>query len=617
MLSSDEARRRLSEDGENVLPTDRPRHLLRLMLDVVREPMLLLLVGAALLYVVLGDAIEATVLGGWVVAMVAMNVVQERRTEQALTALRRLTSPHARVVRDGVVVTVPSAEVVRGDTLSIEEGDRVPADARLVDGSNVVADESLLTGESVPVRKVVGDGGERAPGGEDLPWLWSGTLVVGGRGRAEVLATGPRTEIGRIGSSLAEVQSSETPLQREVRGMVRWFALLGLAACLFLVGGLGLTRGDWFQALLAGIALAMSAIPEEFPVVMTIFYAFGARRMAARKVLTRRMAVVEGLGATTVLATDKTGTLTENRMTLARLVAGGVEHRVGEGPLPEAVHGVVEHGILASPTNPHDPMEVAFRRLGDSHLSGTEHLHATWTPVRDYPLSPEMLAVAHVWQAPTGADYAVAVKGAVEAIVDLCHLSEQQAAPVLAAARAMSEQGLRVLAVGRATFPHEPLPADQHAFPFTYVGLAGLHDPVRAKVPAAIAACRRAGIRVIMVTGDAPGTASAIGAEAGLGTGVDVATGAELAALDDDALRERLRTVAIVARAVPEHKLRIVRGLQALGGVVGMTGDGVNDAPALKSADIGVAMGITGTEVTKEAATMVLTDDNFSTIVTA
>jgi Ca2+-transporting ATPase len=617
VLTSEEARRRLLADGPNTLPSEARRGLLGQIVEVLREPMLLLLVGAAGLYGLLGETLEAGVLAGWVGAMITLNVVQQRRTESALAALRDLTAPHCFVIRDGERRRVPAAEVVRGDTVVVAEGDRVPADARLVEGTNVACDEALLTGESVPVRKVPGPEGAAPaePGGDDQPWLWSGTLAVSGRGLAVVHATGPGSAIGRIGQSLAGLQQEPTRLEAETRRAVRWLGTFAIGCCAALVLGLGLARGDWLQAALAGIALAMSMIPEEFPVILTVFHALGARRLAQRGVLVRRSAAVEALGSTTVLCTDKTGTLTSNRMEVARLVGDGDEHRVVEGDLPERVHAVLEYAVLASPVDPFDPMEQAFRRLAEGRLAGTEHLHERWESVRDYPLSPTLLAVAHVWRARAGQPYVVAAKGAVEAIVDLCHLPPEAAAPIVARAEAWSAAGLRVLGVARSESAEAPLPDHPHQFPFTFVGLVGLLDPVRPAVPAAIASCRAAGVRVVMITGDSPATARAIARDAGLGDDVVVDHGAALAALDDDALRARMREVGVVARAVPTHKLRIVRALQADGHVVAMTGDGVNDAPALRAADIGVAMGGRGTDVARESAAIVITDDDFASIV--
>src|SRR5512137_247196 len=618
-LDAKEAERRLQEEGPNELARDRPRNVLRVLWDVVREPMLLLLLAAGAIYLVLGDLEEALTLLFFVVVVIVITLVQERKTERALAALRDLSSPRALVIRDGERRRIPAREVVRGDVLVLAEGDRAAADAVLVEATHLEADESLLTGESVPVRKRVATAAaarDARPGGDDQPVVYAGTLVVRGHGLAEVIATGPRSEMGRIGVVLAGLETTRTPLQREIARLVRVVATVGVVLCVALVVGYGLTHGDWLEGLLAGVALAMAVLPEELPMVLTIFMALGAWRISRNRVLTRRLPAVEALGAATVLCTDKTGTLTENRMRVARLWAPGALHVVDDGPLPEAVHPVLEHGILASQRDPFDPMEQAFHRLGAAALTGTEHLHATWTLVREYPLSPALLAVSHAWRSPGGDRLVVAAKGAPEAIADVCHLDAAASAEVRAHVAEMAADGLRVLAVARALSTPD-LPPDQHDFAFELVGLVGLEDPVRRGVPEAVAECGAAGVRVLMITGDAPETARAIARQVGLPTADAVLTGRELEDLPDDGFAERVRHVEVFARMVPEQKLRLVQALRAGGEVVAMTGDGVNDAPALKAADIGVAMGGRGTDVAREAAGLVVTDDDFTSIVEA
>ncbi|HYQ80139.1 MAG TPA: HAD-IC family P-type ATPase, partial [Anaeromyxobacteraceae bacterium] len=617
-LTGREAAARLAAEGPNELSRDRPRGLLRTVLDVLREPMLLLLLAAGSVYLVLGDLREALVLLFFVWVVVAITLVQERKTERALSALRDLSSPRALVVRDGARLRIPGREVVRGDLLVLSEGDRVPADAVLRQASGLEVDESLLTGESVPVRKraAAGEPEGARPGGDDLPFAYAGTLVVRGHGLAEVRATGARSEMGRIGTALAGIETGRTALQREVGRLVAVVAMGGAGLCAALVAAYGLLRGDWLQGLLAGIALAMAVLPEEFPVVLTIFMAMGAWRISRSRVLTRRLPAIEALGAATVLCSDKTGTMTENRMRLARLWAPGALHVVDGEPLPEAVHEVVEFGILASQRDPFDPMERAFHRLGGESLAGTEHLHGGWELVREYPLSPELLAMSHVWRSPDRGRLVVAAKGAPEAIADVCHLEAVRAAEVRAHVAEMGADGLRVLAVARAYAEAGPLPERQHDFEFDLVGLVGLEDPVRPGVPAAVQECTGAGVRVVMITGDAPDTARAIARQVGM-PDQEVLTGSDLESTSDEVLRRRVGHAEVFARVVPEQKLRLVQALRANGEVVAMTGDGVNDAPALKAADIGVAMGGRGTDVAREAADLVVTDDDFSSIVAA
>ena len=623
-LAEDEAAGRLRDEGPNELPADEEAPVWKTALGVVTQPMLLLLLVAGGLYLVLGDALEALTLLSFVVVMIGIALFQERKTERALGALRDLSSPRALVIRGGRERRIAGREVVRGDVLILVEGDRVPADAELLDAHGLTVDESLLTGESLAVRKRRGPHGAavRPPGGDDSPFVYSGTLVVRGRGVAEVRSTGARTEIGRIGVSLGAVTEERTRLEREVDRIVRVVAAVGLSLCVLLVLGWGLTRGQWIHGLLAGITLAMAVLPEEFPVVLTVFLALGAWRISRRNVLTRRIAAVQALGSATVVCTDKTGTLTENRMEIRRLHAGGTTLDAAGADatvLPEAFHELVEYGILASQTDPFDPMEIAFHALGARKLAGTEHLHAAWTLEREYPLSPELCALSHVWRAPEGTRLVVAAKGAPEAIADLCHLGAERTASLLDEVRAMASDGLRVLAVARAWKDGlEPiLPEHPHGFAFELVGLVGLADPVRAEVPAAVAECHAAGIRVVMITGDHLETARSVGRSIGLREPTGVLEGPELEGLSDEALGHRLEGLSIVARAQPAQKLRLVRAFEARGEVVAMTGDGVNDAPALKAADIGIAMGKRGTDVAREAAALVLLDDDFSSIVAA
>ncbi len=635
-LDAAEAARRLAEDGPNALPGGERRTLLSIALETLREPMFLLLLAAGLLYLAFGDLQEGLTLFGFVLVTLVLTLVQEGRTERAIAALRDLTSPRALVIRDGRPQRIAGRDVVRGDLLRLAEGDRVPADGLLLAADGVRADESLLTGESVPVGKRAaradegpppaagGPGLERAPGGDDQPMVYAGTLLVQGQALVRVTATGARSEIGRIGAALAAVAPERTPLQRQTGVLVRRLALLalGLSGALVLVHGL--LRGDWLQAVLAGIALAMALLPEEYPVVLTVFPALGARRLSKEGVLTRRITAIETLGATTVLCADKTGTLTANRMTVTHLVAGGVavdrqlDIPATGGALPEDFHALVEMAILASVVDPFDPMEKAFHALGQRFLAGTEHLHRDWRLVQTYALSPSLRAMSHVWASDEGGVQTVAAKGAPEAVVDLCHLGAADRARIAAAADALAARGLRVLGVARGRFAGRDWPADEHGFDFEFVGLLGLADPVRAEVPAAVAECRAAGIRVVMITGDYPATARAIAGQAGLaGADGEVLTGDEIAALDDAALRERMAGVSVCARIAPAQKLRIVQALKARGEIVAMTGDGVNDAPALRAAHVGVAMGARGTDVARESSSLVLVDDDFASLVRA
>jgi Ca2+-transporting ATPase len=621
-LTAVEAQARLTADGHNELPSDASQGMFTVIFEVLREPMFLLLISAGGIYLALGDVREALMLLFFVAVVMGITLFQQRKTDRVLRALRNLSSPRALVMRDGQKLRVAGRDVVRDDIIVLSEGDRVPADALLVVCNSLHADESLLTGEPVPVSKLAWDGEPYSirPGGDDLPLLFSGTLIVQGQGIARVTATGARTEIGRIGKSLQTLGIEPSPLQQETRRLVKILSLIAIALCAVVVILYGLTRGTWLEALLAGIALAMSILPEEFPMVLTVFLALGAWRISRHNVLTRRVPALEALGAATVLCADKTGTITENRMTVTQLVMPDATFQVdyaNGGELPEPFHALVEFSVLASLVDAFDPMEKAFKKLAEHYLAGTEHLHTDWMLAHQYPLSRDMLAMSHAWKSAHRDEYVVAAKGAPEAIVDLCHLSPAERDAIATQVNQLATHGLRVLAMARATFSGAAWPPQQHDFPFTFLGMIALVDPVRAEVPAAIQLARRAGIKVAMITGDYPATAQAVAREAGISIEEGVLTGAEIDALSAAELQTRISTIRIFARVVPEQKLRLVQAFKSNGEVVAMTGDGVNDAPALKAAHIGIAMGGRGTDVAREAASLVLLDDNFATIVAA
>ena len=621
-LSEQEASTRLQAEGANELPSAKPLSLMAIAWEVVREPMLLLLVGAGAIYLFLGELKDSAALLVSIFVVLGISLYQQRKTERALEALRDLSSPRALVIRGGKEKRIAGREVVRGDMVVLQEGDRVPADAVVLSSVSLSVDESLLTGESAPVRKSSGTSTMSAgkPGGEDTPSVFSGTMVVQGHGVAHVTATGIRTELGKIGKALETLQPGQSQLKQEVSRVVRLLAACGLSVCGLVAVGYGLTRGNWLSGLLAAITTAMSLLPEEFPVVLTVFLALGAWRISRKNVLTRTPAAIEALGSATVLCVDKTGTLTQNQMAIHKLFASGqsyvVEDATREG-LPDRFHELVEFGILASQRKPFDPMDLAFKQLGERYLADTAHLHLDWKLLREYPLSRKLLAVSRVWQAPAGGSNAVAAKGAPAAIAELCHMSAAEMEEVRNGAEAMADDGLRILAVARAEFRGDALPDRPDAFAFRFLGLVGLTDPIRPEVPAAIRECHSAGIRVVMITGDFAGTARNIASHAGLRQSDRVLTGPELEHLRDSELRSAVNTVNIFARVVPEQKLRLVEALKANGEVVAMTGDGVNDAPALKAAHIGIAMGGRGTDVAREAAQLVLLDDAFSSIVAA
>jgi Ca2+-transporting ATPase len=622
-LTLDQVRDRLAEEGPNALPGKVRRSLLALAADILEEPMLLLLLGAGAVYMVLGDIHDALMLLAFAGLSIVIELVQAGRTDRAIAALGELGAAQATVIREGEHRKIPSTEVVRGDLLVLSEGDRIAADGWLVTAESLQADEALLTGESVPVMKRALEPGETVaapplPGGDGLAYAFSGTLVVRGNAVMEVAATGARSRIGGIGASLADLETDAPRLTVQTRRMVRWFAAIGLGVSVLAGLLYGILRGDWLEALLAGIALAMSMLPEELPVVLTLFLTMGALRMSWVRVLARRGSAIESLGAATVLCTDKTGTLTQNRMEIAQLrLPDGRTHAIGKEAsliIPEPFVELAGLGILACLEQPFDPMETAFHELGSKHEGDSLNWRQDrgWTLHRQYALSPELLAVSHVWGGE-GEDHVIAAKGAPEAIAELCDMAGDERKRLGEIVDAMAERGLRVLGVAEARWRGEAFPESQSHFDFAYRGLVGLYVPIRETVPSAVGELRSAGVRVVMITGDYPATARAIARQAGI-EGGEVMTGTELDAIDYTDLAARIRDVSVFARVMPEQKLRIVQALKTAGEIVAMTGDGVNDAPSLKAAHIGIAMGKRGTDVAREASAIVLLDDDFTAI---
>ena len=599
-LSEAEAATRLARFGPNELPPPPRRGVGRIAVQVMAEPMFLLLALAAGAYLVLGEPAEGALLAMFAFVTIGLVVVQERRSERAVEALRALGAPVAVVLREGQSRRIPASGVVPGDLLVLEEGARVPADGRLLAARSLSVDESLLTGESVPVDKQAGAADEA---GE----AFAGTLVVGGNGLAEVTRTGTATRSGQIGQALAAIDIEATRLQRNTKRLVRLFGALAVGVSLTLLLVHGALRGEWVEGLLSAIAVAMAMLPEEFPLALAVFLALGAWRMARAGVLVRRAAVVETLGAATVLCVDKTGTLTENRMRVAWLHDGEAGVRLdGQPAVPAALAPLLEAAVLASRAHSMDPMDRALQALAPAGLAQAEAGHLA--------VSPELPAqtVAH---ALPGGGLRVATKGAPEAVAALCGLEGEALAAVHERATQAAAQGLRVLGVAEGRC-EGALPADARQLSLRWLGLVGFEDPLRDSVPAAVAEARAAGLRVVMMTGDYAPTARAIAAQAGL-EGGDVLTGAELDAMDAQTFARSAAGTTVFARMRPEQKLRLVEALKARGEVVAMTGDGVNDAPALKSAHIGIAMGQRGTDVAREAAPLVLVQEDFGLIVSA
>jgi Ca2+-transporting ATPase len=617
-LDSAEALARLRRVGPNQMDDGRRAGIWATVRDVFSEPMFVLLLVAAGLYLVIGDLGEGLLLGFFALVTVGLVIFQQRRSARALAALRSLAVPQVQVLRDGQLRRMASTELVPGDLFLIDEGERIAADGVLRESAGMSVDESLLTGESAPVRKVALASGAPEPAlaehGDDRPIVLAGTLVVSGHGIAEALETGARTQMGRIGASLREIDPGETPLQVQLHRVVRVFGVLALALSLLLALWYGLQRGEWMHGVLAGIALTMAMLPEEFPMAMSIFLALGAWRLASVKVLVQRPAAIDALGAMTMLCVDKTGTLTENRLRVRRLVTQRVDvDLVAEDPLPEGVHVLLEYAVLASRRGTGDPLDRALFELADSGSFEAAHLHASWTLTVEYPLTPASPVMSQGWD-DGSTRRQVAAKGAPEAIARLCRLPQAELSALLARVDALGAQGLRVIAVARARVEGDGVARRLEEHAFELAGLVGFADPLRDGVAAVVAQMRCAGISMAMITGDRAATALAIAAQAGIATRSGSLNGSDIDRLDDAALALAVRDVRVFCRVLPHHKLRLVQAFQAHGEVVGMTGDGVNDAPALKAAHVGIAMGLRGTDVAREAADIVLLDDDLRSI---
>jgi len=621
-LSQKVADTALKTDGFNELPSQKKQNGFILLLKVLSEPMLLLLVGAGIIYLFMGDMRDALLLVFSVVVVIGITFYQERKTEKTLEALRDLSSPRALVIRDGEQKRIPGREVVNGDIVIMREGDRVPADAVVLSCENFSIDESLLTGESVSVRKLEWDKKmeQQKPGGDDLPFIYSGSMVISGRAVVRVTSTGLNTEIGKIGKSLEKIKDEDTLLHKETAKIVRVIAIIGAILCLIVVIFYAIIKGDLVSGFLAGITLSMAILPEEFPIVLIIFLTLGAWRISKKKVLTRRSSTIETLGAATVLCTDKTGTLTLNKMELSSLYCRESFYEFNNSNtnnLPAHFSDLLECGVLASQKDPFDPIEKELNKMGSIYIKDIENKHKGFELIKEYPLSKKMLALSHVWQSKSKKNILIASKGAPEAILELCHANKNQKQEVIQKVKEMSDKGMRVLGVSRAIFSEKKLPSDQHDFKFEFLGLLGFIDPVRESAPRAVKEVYDAGMRVIMITGDYPGTAQHVAQKIGIKNFEKYLTGEDLDKMNPLELKEQIKTINIFARIVPEQKLLIVNALKANNEIVAMTGDGVNDAPALKSAHIGIAMGERGTDVAREASALVLLNDDFSSIVDA
>lgn len=615
-LSNKEVKKRLTRDWYNELPSAKKKNFLQIIRWVIQEPMLLLLIACGTLYLFLGDIQEAIILLSSIILIIGISIYQENKTERAIEALKDLSSPRALVIRNGEQIRIPGREVVKDDIIILNEWDKIPADCVILRSRSCNIDESLLTGESVPVRKSASekiDYTHFRPGGDDQPFVFSGTMMTQGQCVVKVLSIGIQTEMGRIGKALGDIKTEKTTLQKEVRKIVTMAFVIAVILCLSIVIAYGIINQNRIQWLLSWLTLAMGILPEEFPIVLTIFLAIGARRMSKKNVLTRNMAAVETLGAATVLCSDKTWTITRNKMTVKKLYTNEKFFDIKDNEnIPEEFHKLVEYWILASKKDPFDPMEKALIQLW--HNIDSEHIH-DFNLIQEYPLTKDLLALSHVWKEPKHNHLTIASKWAPEAIIELCHMDSKQKKEIMNKFESMAKEWLRVLWVAKAKIQGEKLPKSQEELTFEFIGLIWWIDPIRKTVPQAIKECYRAGIRVIMITGDYPTTAQHIAKEIWLAHPEYVILGEELTSLSEEELLKKIEKANILARVAPEEKLIIINLLKKQGHFVAMTGDGVNDAPALKAAHIGIAMGQRGTDVARESSAIVLLDDDFSSIV--
>lgn len=607
-LTEAEVRARQQQYGKNELAAQKKPGFLKKAFQIFCEPMFLLLIAAALIYFILGEPRDGAIMLVFVVGIISIDIIQEWKTDKTLDALKDLSAPHITVIRNGTEQVIASSDLVPGDLMMICEGVKIPADGFVVKCADLCVDESTLTGEAEGVWKVAAGSGESGSDYWRKDYCYSGTLVTQGTATVLVDKIGSATEYGKIGSDVASASETPTPLQAQTGKLVKTCAVI--AGALFLLVGIF----TWFnlpdhafiarliESVLSGITLAMAMIPEEFPVILTVFLSMGAWRLAKNNSLVRKLPSVETLGAVSVLCVDKTGTITMNRMTVQETwLAAGQEQALAE------TMG------LACETDAYDPMEKAMLAYCEKHGFTKRNLFGGEL-VAEYAFTNELKMMGHVWN--RGGSLTIAAKGSPERIFTICRLSESQREAAERKNAELSGRGLRVIAVA-AAMPagREEVPTDISDNSLTLLGLVGLADPPREGVEKDIAVCTRAGIRVVMITGDGGETASAIAQKVGIPNSGQIITGDQISKMSDQELREAVRTVSVFSRVIPEHKMRIVRAFKDNGEIVAMTGDGVNDAPALKYADIGIAMGKRGSEVSKEAADLILMDDNFSTIV--
>ena len=607
-LSSEEARLRQHQYGKNELIPQKKESFFKKVFHIICEPMFLLLIIAAVIYFILGEPRDGAIMLIFVMGIISIDVIQEWKTDKTLNALKDLSAPTIPVIRDGIEKLIASADLVPGDLMMIHEGVKIPADGEVIRCADLCIDESSLTGEAERVFKI--------PVGNEIPekdywrkdYCYAGTLVMQGTGAIKVDKIGAQSEYGKIGLGVAITPQEDTPLQKQTGKLVKTCAVI--AGVLFLMVGIF----TWFnipdhrfsdrliESILSGVTLAMAMIPEEFPVILTVFLSMGAWRLAKKNSLVRKLPSVETLGAVSVLCVDKTGTITMNQMTVQKVWTGNQQEQK-----------LIETMGLGCETDTYDPMEKAMLTYCEDHGISKESLfHHEF--VTEYAFTDELKMMGHVWR--RNGQLVIAAKGSPERILTICELTDEEREIAEKQINDLSSEGLRVIGVATANpVNDQAIPASITDCRLTFLGLVGLADPPRESVKNDIALCREAGIRVVMITGDNGITASAIARKIGIPGSDRIITGEMLEAMSDIQLQEAVKNVSIFSRVIPEHKMRIVKAFKENGDIVAMTGDGVNDAPALKYADIGIAMGKRGSEVSREAADLILMDDNFTTIV--
>lgn len=610
-LSLKQAKELQQKYGFNEFVKNEKPNPIKKFLGVFKEPMFLLLVGTALLYFVLGQGREACIMLFFVAFVASITFIQEWKTEKTMNALKELTCPHVKVWRDGQMQTIKSIDLVPSDIVYITEGERIPADCKVLEVSNFSVDESVLTGEAEPVFKSVEeklcdneDNSSKDHWRKDI--VYAGTLCIFGKCTAEVLSIGFSTEYGKISKAVSEAKEELTPLQRKTQALVKNLAIAGLFLCLIVIILSYTYNHNLIQSILSGITLAMAIIPEEFPVVLTVFLSMGAFRLAKKNTLMRRVSAVETLGSATILAVDKTGTITKNEMAVKTIFIDNKFLTIKDFVNSEFSKLMT----LSCEKDPYDPMEKAIVNCAKNNLNSLDSLYSMEVKEK-IAFDSKTKRMANIYDLNNKCF--VAAKGSPETILPLCNLSKEEEEKINKAIDAMAAKGLRVLAFAETIT--DDIQGDLDRYSLNFKGLVGLQDPPKEGAKEAIELCKKAGIRVIMITGDYSKTAMAIGNEIGLKFKDCTITGEDIDNMTENELCEAVKHCDIFSRVIPEHKMKIVKALKANGEIVAMTGDGVNDAPALKHSDIGIAMGKRGTEVAKEAAHMILMDDNFTTIV--